>query len=63
MTLSKMRAETVFEFLTSNGISKDRISCIGLGYSKMIYPNARTLRKRRANMRVELTIIEYQELE
>jgi outer membrane protein OmpA-like peptidoglycan-associated protein len=59
MILSKRRAEAVAIYLISNKISGSRISCKGFGYSKMIYPTAETLKLRRANMRVELTVLEF----
>ena len=54
--LSSKRAKRVREFLAANGIDKARITTIGFGNSKMIYPKAETEDERQANRRVEIRI-------
>ena len=54
--LSEQRAETIFNYLIKKGISKDRLSTIGLSSTKMIYPNPKTEIEQAANRRVELTV-------
>ena len=54
--LSKKRAKRVRKFLVANGIDKHRISVIGFGNSKMIYPKAESEEEKQANRRVEIRI-------
>ncbi len=56
--LSVERAKTVYEFLSTNGIAKERISYRGFGHSRPIYPfPERTEFEGIANRRVEIKII------
>jgi outer membrane protein OmpA-like peptidoglycan-associated protein len=54
--LSKKRAKTVKAFLVESGIDKKRISVVGYGNSKMIYPEAFSDAEKQANRRVEIKI-------
>ncbi len=57
--LSLDRAEAVRQYLMSvGGISPDRLTIRGFGYSKPVAPNATEV-GRRQNRRVEFTILEY----
>ncbi len=55
--LSEKRAETVFLYLVSMGIEKERISTIGYGGKKMLYPDASDEAKQSANRRVEINVV------
>lgn len=54
--LSKSRAKAVKAYLVENGINKNRISFVGYGNRKMLFPNARSARETSANRRVEIKI-------
>jgi len=54
--LSKNRAKAVKKYLTENGIAQNRITFIGYGNSKMLFPNAKNLEEMSANRRVEVKI-------
>lgn len=57
--LSDERAKTVFEYLESKGIDTDRMSTVGFGASKMLYPNAVSEFEQEKNRRVEINVISY----
>ena len=57
--LSKDRAEVIKKFLIENKIDENRISTIGYGYEKMLYPEAKTEVEMLLNRRVEIKIIKY----
>ncbi len=54
--LSERRAEPVVEYLTKNGISKDRLSAIGYGKTQPVKPNTSD-ENRQLNRRIELKIL------
>ena len=56
--LSEQRAKTAYIYLIENGVSKDRISYVGLGNTQMIYPAPKTKEEEEANRRVEILILE-----
>jgi outer membrane protein OmpA-like peptidoglycan-associated protein len=55
-TLSEQRALTIYNYLVKKGISKDRLSTVGLSASQMIYPVPKNLSEQEANRRVEIKI-------
>ena len=55
--LSYSRAFAVKEYLTKNGIVKDRIGFKGYGNSEMLYPNPKSPHQESANRRVEIKIV------
>ena len=54
--LSEQRAKTIFNYLIKKGISKDRLSIVGLSASQMIFPKPLTEIEQEANRRVEIKI-------
>ena len=56
--LSVARAKAVYDYLVKRGIDKERMDYQGFGYSKMIYPNARSPLEMQKNRRVEIKIID-----
>jgi outer membrane protein OmpA-like peptidoglycan-associated protein len=56
--LSLRRARSVVDFLTKQGISKDRLSAIGYGESKPVVPNTSKANKAK-NRRIEFKIKEF----
>jgi|SRR6185312_5287522 len=54
--LSEQRTNAVKNYLTSHGIDKNRMKCIGYGSSQMIYPHPTTKEQQAANRRVEIEI-------
>lgn len=54
--LSERRTKAVKNYLTSNGVDKDRIQCIGYGNSKLLYPHPINEDQKAANRRVEIEI-------
>lgn len=56
MRLSEARAKAVFDYLTDAGIDPDRMTYIGFGDTKMLYPDARSEDKMEKNRRVEIVI-------
>lgn len=57
--LSTKRAKAVYGFLTSQGINKDRLTYVGFGSTKALYPvPEKDESQRAANRRVEIEIIE-----
>lgn len=57
--LSDERAKVVYNYLVSKGIKEKRISAIGYGATKMLYPNAKTESEMAKNRRVEINVISY----
>ena len=57
MRLSQRRAEAVRDFLIANGVSADRLTANGYGWSNPVAPND-TAEGRRANQRVELKAVD-----
>lgn len=57
MNLSVQRARTIFDYLMENGIDPARLSFIGYGGSRKLYPQERDDFERQENRRVELKII------
>ena len=55
--LSADRANTVKEFLVSNGIESDRIKTQGFGCSKMLYPDSKNEFEQALNRRVEVQVL------
>jgi outer membrane protein OmpA-like peptidoglycan-associated protein len=56
--LSEERSRTVYDYLSDNGIPKDRISWKGYGNFEMREPNAITEADQAKNRRVELRVLE-----
>jgi outer membrane protein OmpA-like peptidoglycan-associated protein len=54
--LSEERAKTIFNYLVGKGISKDRLSIVGLSANQMIFPKPKTEIEQEANRRVEIKI-------
>ena len=54
--LSEQRAITIYDYLIKKGISKDRLSTVGLSATQMIYANPKTDSEQEANRRVEVKI-------
>lgn len=54
--LSESRAKAIREFLIKNGISAKRVSSVGYGNTKMLYPEPKTEQEEIANRRVEILI-------
>ncbi len=55
--LSVQRAKAVYDYLVRRGISKDRMTYIGLGAAGKLYPEELDAAQRSANRRVEVRII------
>ncbi|MES2284205.1 MAG: OmpA family protein [Bacteroidota bacterium] len=55
--LSVSRAKTVYDYLLEQGIEKERMSFIGFGGEKQLYPNTRDETEASANRRVEINVI------
>lgn len=55
--LSTERARSIHDYLMVNDIAQDRISYIGHGNSRMLYPEPRTKEESEANRRVEIKVI------
>ena len=55
-SLSESRANAVKTYLSSHGIDKNRMNCIGFGSSKMLYPHPIDEDQQAANRRVEIEI-------
>lgn len=54
--LSEARAKRVLLFLAENGIDRNRMSAVGYGNTKPIYPTAKLAYEEQANRRVEIVI-------
>ncbi len=55
--LSDQRSETIFKYLKEKGIDESRMSKIGYGDSRMLYPNAANEYEMEANRRVEIKVV------
>lgn len=55
--LSEARAKRVVNYLVENGINKDRLSSVGYGNTKPIYPEAKFAYEEQANRRVEVRVL------
>ena len=58
-SLSDERSNTVYKFLIANGIEKERLSKIGYGARKMLYPYANDEYQMEMNRRVEINVISF----
>jgi outer membrane protein OmpA-like peptidoglycan-associated protein len=54
--LSKKRAKRIVEYLISCGIEPERLSAVGYGNTKPIYPKPESEEQKEANRRVEVKI-------
>ena len=54
--MSEARAKRVMKYLVDNGISKERITAVGFGNTRPIYPAPRHYQEEQANRRVEILI-------
>lgn len=54
--LSKYRAEAIKNYLLKKGIVPERITSVGMGDSKMLFPEPRNQKEKEANRRVEVYI-------
>jgi outer membrane protein OmpA-like peptidoglycan-associated protein len=57
--LSDERAKMVYNFLVEKGINANRMTTVGYGAKKMLYPDAITEYEMAKNRRVEINIISY----
>lgn len=55
--LSEARAKRVLNYLVENGINKDRLTAVGFGNTKPIYPDAKFAYEEQANRRVEIKVL------
>jgi outer membrane protein OmpA-like peptidoglycan-associated protein len=55
--LSEARAKRVLNYLVDNGINKDRLTAVGFGNTKPIYPDAKFAYEEQANRRVEIKVL------
>jgi outer membrane protein OmpA-like peptidoglycan-associated protein len=55
--LSEARAKRVMNYLVENGINKDRLTAVGFGNTKPIYPDAKFAYEEQANRRVEIKVL------
>ena len=55
--LSVARAKAVFDYLNQRGIEASRMKYKGLGYSRMVYPDAKTPEEMQKNRRVIIRIL------
>lgn len=58
MKLSENRAKSIYDYLISKGISKNRLTYVGLGRSEPKYLIESTPEEEQANRRVEIKVIE-----
>ena len=61
--LSDERAKMVYSYLISKGIKPKRLSFVGFGATKMLYPDAYTESEMAKNRRVEINVISLKYLE
>ena len=54
--LSKKRAKSVLIYLINAGISKDRLSARGFGFTNPVYAHPKNEMEKEANRRVEVLI-------
>lgn len=55
--LSEARAKRVLQWLADNGIDKNRMTAVGYGNTKPIYPEAKFAYEEQANRRVEIKVL------
>lgn len=55
--LSEARAKRVLNYLVENGINKERLTSVGMGNTKPIYPSAKFAYEEQANRRVEIKVL------
>lgn len=55
--LSEARAKRVVNYLVENGIDKSRLTAVGFGNTKPIYPDAKFAYEEQANRRVEIKVL------
>ncbi|MFI5164536.1 MAG: OmpA family protein, partial [Bacteroidia bacterium] len=55
--LSEHRATTIYNYLVSRNIAKERMSIIGFGNKYMLYPHPKNEEEEGKNMRVEINVI------
>ena len=55
--LSEARAKRVYNYLVENGISKDRMTTVGFGNTKPIYPKPKLAYEEQMNRRVEIKVL------
>ncbi len=55
--LSTGRARTVYDFLLVNDVDPARVSYVGMGNSKMLYPDPKNKEESEANRRVEVKVL------
>ncbi len=56
--LSEARAKAVYDYLIKRKIDPSRLSYKGFGYSKMVFPYAKTPEEEQQNRRVEILVLE-----
>jgi outer membrane protein OmpA-like peptidoglycan-associated protein len=54
--LSEARAKRVMKYLTESGVEKERLTIIGYGNTKPVYPEAKFSHEEQANRRVEILV-------
>lgn len=54
--VSEARAKRVLKYLVDNGIDKDRLSAVGYGNTKPMYPEPKFFYEEQANRRVEVVV-------
>jgi len=54
--LSEARAKRVYNYLVSNGINKDRMTAVGFGNTRPIYPKPKLAYEEQMNRRVEIKV-------
>jgi len=54
--LSEKRANAVKNYLSTHGVNKNRMQCVGYGRSQMLYPHPKDEDEEAANRRVEIEI-------
>lgn len=55
--LSEARAKRVYHYLVENGIDKNRLTTVGYGNTKPIFPNAKFASEEQSNRRVEIKVL------
>ncbi len=60
--LSDERAKMVYNYLAEKGIKEKRMSTIGYGATKMLFPNPTTAEQEAKNRRVEINVISYKRM-
>ncbi len=57
--LSNERAKMIYKYLTNKGIKEKRMTTIGFGATKMLFPDATSESEMAQNRRVEINVISY----